>query len=918
MPDGNSRIAEWLADEDGADTASVVSDFERRPESEVGDFDEARYRLVEEPVLPEIVDEDVAKIIDGALGSVAEAAQRKAVCGLHRQYVRGRMLDTPDYKKRQVLSQKFFRLEGFMELASLEDTSIVEALLRGPVRTRLGAETGIGKTMKLPGMLAAKCGLRVLQLELDQDVSDTALKYQKKHYKIPGGARSWSRQKKAYLTAMSYSEFRGVVLSGDRDRLFDDFDVFYMDEAHEPLAAVWVARQYFAAFAKPHNSLLVVSATMSTLESNNDVAHAVGKFDVAESPVTLDEAMASGMLLSDRHLRDRTQVLVACDEDAAVLRAYYEENGLDVYILDSASTIPDRENVVKMFSVTTAVVPRVVVATENYGTGYNIPLSYVISTCTRRVYELNEGNALVEREVPLMKRSVVQHRGRVGRGMATGAGGLLLSDITSVDKELLASEALEAYLSLIAASINPRPGLFNTVTRVLPKGVDAAVARLLLRSTLPVGLAVRYLGSDGRFASRFVDAVQLFHQTGEKLRRSKDEYPVGHESWVSESVGEYYEGDDTRTDVELVVPFKTPRGLKIQMHAISAVAAGLLTLEYWDNFDEEDESDDEVVGVRVKAKRVVVPRLPEGPPAKPVATVASRAPVWQYDADPASARVKRERRQGMSWHANGEGQAAVRTLVRALEDDALGRSVASPEVDVPEYPGKVVFALPLEEDTGTIPVKSAGGGRILLVTKPVYAGFMNGEALSPKDGVELMTNLVEIKALQRFAKSTIFDNWSPAWLCVFFMYAETGVFRGFRDKGLHSEALKLLDYLYDRFRSEVLSVAASSNLYQAKLRGFFSSRPSVSRFVSAAKKGKLPIAQSDTFVKRVIAIKDAYDNAVLAIESSGVFAPSLVTKAQKQLPIRDRMRNMKVVDEEVVDPVKGLRVDSRNGSVWTS
>jgi len=908
MEGASERVDAWLARDEDAE--SVVS-FARGGESEFGDFDDSQYRLVEEEPEAPAVSKDAVADVALALERVAEAAQRKAVCGFHRLYSRGRMSDVPDYGKRSPQHQRFFRLEGFMQLSSLDDPALVDALSAGVVRSRLSAQTGMGKTMKLPGLLASKCGLRVCQLELDNDVAATALKFQKKLYGIPGGAKTWCRQKKAYLTCMSYADFRGVVLSGSRDRLFEDFDVFYMDEAHEPLAAVWAARQYFAAFAKEHNSLLVASATMSTVESNNEVASGVGKFVTERTRVTLEEAMNSDKLVGE-FLRDRTQVLVSSDEDVAMLRAYYVEMGIDVYILDNASTIADREAVVKAFSVSTAVTPRVVVSTENYGTGYNIPLSFVITTCTRRVYEMDAAHALVEKEVPLMRRSVVQHQGRVGRGLATGSGGWCLSPDTAPDRELLASEALEAYLSLVAASISPRPGMFTTVVKVLPKGVDAGVARMVLRSSLPPALCVRYLGTDGRFAAKFLEGVRLFHQSGENLRKSKDELPVGYESWTEEVVGGYYEGDETVTRTVVPVPFASPRGLKIQMHAISAVAESYLELDYWDWCDEEEQSDNEEIGVRMKARRRVLPRLPEAPVQESVASVATVSLPWQYDADPEAAKVKKVRRRGMSWTANGEGKMAVTTLVRALEDASLGSSVANPQFNVPEFAGKVAYSLPLDEDV-MVPVKSAGGGKILLVTTKVHEAFMKGEALSPAAAGEVLSHICEIRAIERFAKSTVFDNWSPAWLSWFSSLAADGVFEELKRRGLHSDAVKLLGMLYDRFRSEVLSVAASSNLYRDKLASFFRSKPSVSKFVSAVRKGKLPIAQSDSFVSQVLRIKDAYDVAVMTIEVSGVFAPGLVTSAQRRLPIRDRGRKMGVIDEDVVSRDKSMRLETERG-----
>lgn len=899
---GNEGVSRWLLDNE--DNASVVSELDRVAGSEFGEFDEGQYRLEEDVTTRVASDDRDVQLVAETLGAVAKATQRKAVCAFYRQYVRGRMLDFPDYSNRQEMVQRFFQVEGYMQLTSLADDTLIQALLNGPVRTRLSAPTGMGKTRKLPGLIASKCGLRVLQLELDKPVAAAAMKYQKDLYKIPGGVKTWSRERKAYLASMSYHEFRGIVLSGSCNRLFEDFDVFYFDEAHSPEAVVWAAKQYFASFSKPHNSLLVVSATISSEDGNNATASGVGGFVEETTPMTIEDAMDSGRLMNE-FLRDRILVLVASDEDVALTRAYYMDHGVDVYILDSASTEADMAAVDRAFRVPTSVVPRVLVAEQRYGTSSNFPVSAVISTGSVRVYELEADNSLVEKVLPVMAKVIVQHKGRVGRGLATGAGGWIISGAPARDKEILASEALEAYLSLIAAAIRPRPGAFDAAARVLPKGLNAEVAKRVLKIGLPPALAVRYLGTDGRFASKFVDGVRLFTQGGEVLRKSKDEYPVGYDSWIEEEVAHYYVGDVKAAGVMVRVPFKSPVGLKIQMHTITAVSDGLLDLDYWNWFEEDEESDDEVIGVRTKARRAAVPRMPADREHVAVPSSVGTVSVWQYDADPAMAAKKRIRRRGISWGANGEGKAAITALCRAIDSGRLGMFDVIAEEGVPEYEGKVAYTLPLEESP-TVPVKSAGGGRVLLVTPSVHKCFMDGVQLSPSAIVEVMANIVELRAIERFAKSTLFDNWSPAWLSWFDSFAEEDVLKAFKDKALHSDAIKLLNFLYERFRSEVVSVAVSSNLYRSQLGTFFSNKPSLTKFVSAVRKGRIPIAQSDEFVARVLRIKDSYDVAVMALEKVGLFAPTLVTKAQRRLPLRDRHRKMEVIDEAVVLPSDSL------------
>jgi len=270
----------------------------------------------------------------------------------------------------------------------------------------------------------------------------------------------------------------------------------------------------------------------------------------------------------------------------------------------------------------------------------------------------------------------------------------------------------------------------------------------------------------------------------------------------------------------------------------------------------------------------------------------------------------------MSWAANGEGKEAVTQLVRALESGTLGANRAMPQTDAPEFGGNVAYSLPLVNGS-PVPVRSAGGGEVLLVSKPVHVKFMQGTLLSGDELVAVMKHLVENNISTRFVKSTVFDNWSPAWLCWFETFGSLSSVEALKAAGFRSQALKLMNYLYDRFRAEVLSVASSSNMYKEKLSGFFRGKPSVSKFAEAVKKGKLPIAQSDAFVSRVLSIKDAYDKALLNVEQAGLFAPAQVTGAQSQLPIRDRRRGLSVIDDDVVaGPERRKAEEGKRAGVW--
>lgn len=896
-------VQDWLDQSEVDDGESSVIDV---PSSVFGDLD-ARNVVDEKELLGGIAEEtEEALQVENALGDVARSTQRMKANYMASLYVRGRPHDHPDYSLPQVRQQRIFRIESYMVMSSLDDPVLYDALRRGPVITRLSAETGMGKTMKLPGAIATKCGLRVLVLELDNNIASTAMKFQAKMYNLRTSGRRWSREKGAYLTVVSYHEFRGIMNSGDRDRFFSDFDVFYFDESHAPLAVVYAANQCYANYAPAECSLILASATASSEQSNNSVAKKVGTYVQSPKRVTLQDALDSGVLMRE-HMRDRVMLIVASDEQAALARSVYEENGADARLLDTGSSEADHDAVLSWMARSNSVVPRILVVVEKYGTSYNFPTSYVCTTGTIRVYSFSSTGDLVEEEIPLMEKSVVQHKGRSGRGLAVGSGGWVMSPDRSPDRDLMASEAMEAYISLVAADIRPKTDLFASVIPLLPRGLNRDVARLLLRCTLPVGLTVRYLGTDGRFAAKYLPGLEVFYHRSEKLRPSKDEFPVGYERWISEEVGNYYEGDESATQVKLEVPFASPPGLKIVMHTISAVSEGMLDVPRWSAPVTEELSDDEYSGVRTKVKRKVPPRHVSIVTAPPVPEPSVASSSWAYDVDPGKA-ARDKRRQAMSWQAQGEGRAAVTVLLKELKEGKLGDSRAEFAEDLSQLNSEVSYALPVQSGS-PVGVESPGGGQILSVARAVHDKLMGGVALTPVQFVAILKALKVMRAEQRFAKSTVFNNWSPAWLSWFSSYSDANCVNAMKGSGVHKTGAELLSCLYDRFSAEVAAVACSSNLYKDKLSGFFRKTPSVRRFVMAVQKGALPIAQSDAFVKRVFSIREAYAQAVMDCEREGLYMPHEVTKAQKALPLRDKFSQVPIIDDPVQSNIKGISVE---------
>jgi len=849
---------------------------------------------------------EVAGTVEGSLRSVALAEQRMVAAGMRRSYVRGRVHLDAVYGDREKVRQRLFMVQAYIQMSSLDDGVLYERLMtEGRVVSRLGAPTGMGKTTKLPGMIAKRCGLRVCLVTADAHLAKIALAVQKKAYGIPGSSRMWIREKKAFLGAVSYEDFRGIVCSSGRKRFFTDFDVFVFDEPHRAKADVWLAKQYFGVFGMAHNSLLLTSATISTRSDNDVVATRVGKFE--EEPVSggFPALVASGKLIT-QYCTDRTLVIVADGRRVHATASYYAEAGCDVRMLDLGSSMKDLDLVDRWLGPVDAAVPRILVVHEEYGTAYNMAVSYAITSATRMIYAMDGKGGLVEQEVPLRLAEVQQHKGRTGRGLATGSGGIVASKL--IDKsvgELMNCEKLRAYLGLIAADVIPRAGIFDEVMSLIPKGLTRDVAISVLSVELPPALVLRYLGTDGCIASRFVKAMELYVQPDHRLKPSKDVDPVGYSSWVEEKIGHYYEGDDTSSDVSVFVPFESPMSLKVIMHTIYAVSRKWMDVPSWrPEIIEDSASDDEDLGTRRRVKsrvhpaklRLVGDEVPEDVPP-PVPDKAS----WQYDVDPMGLDRKK-RRQAMSWLKDKEGKVAVAGL-RARAENRRSFGAVTGDVERIVLDEAVQVRLRPSEASQPVDIESPGGTVVLSLSEVIYEVLVSGLPLSPGFFCDVLHTVKKVG--EKFVKSTLFDNWSAPWLSVLRTYTDNSCVEYAVKRGYSTYASKLVGFMYDRFRVEAISVCTTSNLYRSQVKNFFSSgKVSTTRLARLIREGRVPLAQSDKFIGRFLEIKDAHVSALAGLEMQGVFAPHVVSKVQRAMPLRRKVGRMPVVGEDVIPPVE--------------
>jgi len=644
---------------------------------------------------------------------------------------------------------------------------------------------------------------------------------------------------------------------------------------------------------------------VSSNKDNDVVASRVGQFQRAPVAGGFSGLMKSGQLIQ-KYCVDRTQVLVPDHFRVAEVASYYIEAGCDVRTLDEGSCYSEVVKVQDWLVPAEAVCPRILVVSEVFGIGHNFPLAYVITSATKVVFPSDKKGGLLEEEVPLREIDVFQHIARTGRGMAHGSGGIVAS--AEVDKslaDLSKSEALEAYLGLVAADIRPRAGMFDEVRQLIPKGLTRDVALEVLSVALPPALVLRYLGSDGRIAARFSGAMELFVQPDHRLTRSVDVDPVGYKDWVSESLGGYYGRPELVGASKVMVPFPTTRLLRVAMHMLYAVSMKWFVVDRWrpegDGYVSEDE---QVSFVREKASSpVVAPRLvvEQGVEER---KEESEVRQWAYDVAP-EVLARRKKRNAMSWLHDSRADMAVSELRERAEK---GLSFGMVTSDIRRYLDEgAVSRVELRLPQGRVDLESPGGSVVVRIAEVVFDALVSGEALSEGFFLDVLGTYKAVG--DKFVKSTLFDNWSAPWLSVLRTYCQDSVVEYAIRKNYGSRLTRLLGELYDRFRVEAIGVCTTSNLYKGKFSGVFGAgAPSTSRLERLIKKGKLPIAQSDKFIRRFLSVKEAHAEATMALERCGLFVPHIVTKQQKRFPVRKRGGILPVVGESVVEQEENFRV----------
>lgn len=849
---------------------------------------------------------DLRQAVELALSSVACGEQRLAVSRMRNAHVRGRMHGVPLLEERNWTRERRFRIEGYEDLSEPVPDELVDRLRKGRVVTRLGGRPGLGKSRKLPGGLAMKGQMRVCMVSLHAHASAEAYEAANENWDVKK-KRGWSREKTCWLTAMTYADFVGIVCSADRKRMFMDTDVFIFDEAHKGTGWCWLAKQCFAVYALEHNSLLVLSATASTDESNFTGSAGLGNTKFLPASKTIAQAMESGALLNT-YLRDRLMVIVASDADVWTVKDHFESDGVEVMSLDSASTRQDAR-AVQAFLSGESCSPRVLVAHEIYGTGSNFPVTFVVTTGTRSEFA-EVGGVWKEVEVPLSRAEVMQHVSRTGRGMVAGSGAVVLRSDFAESVDLYPGDRMLAYVGMLAANIKPSetPGVWDDVREALPNGLTREVAYGVLRVGLPPAMTLRYLGTDGGVARRFQHALAGYVQMDHYLRVSKELNPVGYAGWIEEQVGSYYPGDDSSAEVYVKVPFRAEGAHRTVMHGIFAAAQNMVTVPRWrPKYDGEASSEEEMKDVEVRTpRRKIRPRVVHDVPDEEAPEpVVVRKP-WAFDASLEAQTSLSHKRKAVAWASTGEGQVVIAQLMQCVDRGEYDPSAGLPTIGPNAQPETIVELERAELVDSPVEVRSPGGSVKTSMPASVYQKFANGVKLSDVELCSLLRSAAS--AVDALARTVLFDNLSPAWDCVFLSLLDPSLMYVVRQKGLASVATKVVAALYHRFREEVMNVVASSNVYKRRFVLFTRKKsPTMKALMKELREGNfLGMAQSDRYIGRVMHLKELHDEVLMGFETVGVYVPQQVTQAQRPLPLRTK----NLVGRLGEDMVPGLRRDS--------
>jgi len=818
---------------------------------------------------------EVEESVLECLAAEAESLQRLWVSRYARAYAKGRMdPSTPEYLRKET-PEKMFRVPRIVEWLKGQPDVVVEMLAAGRVRARVQAAMGVGKTTLLAPRIAQQLSCRVLLVGLDAaQLQQTAVYVAASA--IGRFSRQWSQQRAERVCCMTYADFNGYMATATRTKLFQAFDVLVFDEAFVNTPHVAAAKRCFAAYATPEVSLLLCSATISEEKSAKESqSRGQGMFREPSGPVSVRQAVEEGKLVDER-LVDRTLALVATMEERELLREHYDEHGVDVRVVDDATSYDELLEVIAWLEGDSTT-PRVLVADHSFSIGFNLPISYMLiwPAAQKTVFT---GTATEVVDYAMSAEMVAQAKARTGRGLADGSGGVVFSPQRQSADDMDIGQVLETYTLLRAANILPKGPMWQPAHELFPDGLSAETARSALASGLPVALYVRFLGRDGLVARRFLRALNTFAQPDHYLLPSDDEEPVGLERWVDDTLPL----PGVSKGYAQKVPVACTGELQLLVHAICAFAADKIeiprwqvrrTIEYADGYDSDGDGRDSRYPEHVHALRRIQDRSVKALTAPQV--VENRP--WGYSDPRLHAPPGPERRSGIILESE-----RLKEAMRELEAMTIDFRVTAAALPEREVQGELVNAIIVE---GIGEVHSPGGSLLCELPARICEKMNTGR---PLQGDELALVVQRASAeIARFSASTLFDCLAGPWESVLRSLHDDAVIRYIVRKGIYVQTYQLVDCLRARFSVEVPNILAQSHLFKRTFMRIFVRPPSVNKLMRAVREGKFDgVAQTSKFLDRVREIKNWIDMALLAAETHSVFLPTYITAAQRAMPLQ--------------------------------
>jgi len=509
-----------------------------------------------------------------------------------------------------------------------------------------------------------------------------------------------------------------------------------------------------------------------------------------------------------------------------------------------------------------SMTPRVVLAHFSTALSFNLKVSYMILWPFKEVLSFKDG-CCFSSIVPMDEATVSQAMARTGRGMVAGSGGIVMSNMRADVKELCVHSRVDAFVWLHACGIKPLKGsiLWQDLYEEFPEGFSSLTALSMVKTGMPVRLALKYLGRDGLVADKFSHAVNFFSQPDHFPQPSDFEYPVGYEGWFEEPM-------DGNPGVMVKVPVKTSGMLRVQVHAMWAIAFGLVNLRRWRYegvmaYGDAYDSDSGVIGR--KSPRMKSFKHIENPVRPMVVVAADRYAGVRFE-EPVG------RRSGSIF-----SNERVTEAFQAMQ--GVVRSYA-----VPVSPGLGITGFGDEPVRVSYSTVNSPGGRVVCEIEADVATSLNlGQPLTSAKMISLLDSVGDKE--NDFAASKVFDMFSSPWDSYVDSLTDRTVVDSVVRVGKANKAYKILASLNERFGTEMLAALSMSNFFKRRYLKVFRTPPRPSDVIEAVRNGKFDsIAQTKGFIDRLEGLKSKLDQSLIFAESSNVYLPHAISAAQRIIP----------------------------------